>query len=564
MLKVFQYNLNTLFKFFGYPKATLIFLVIFFTSIIQIFGSVSIIPIVAILLDDGLVLKFIDQYNLIFLKKFDVLQLKFFFGFSFLIVLTFTHIINIFFQQLSNYVNHKISIKYKNLITKKIFDSKMEIFTYMDVPKISLLHNNFALKIGEYANISLFIIKDCLVFLLLIILIATASYQILFILLFFMTFLVTLFKFSKSKIKKISNNELKYDLELSHLSSSISYGFKEISLFNLTNRFLVRQKFIMEEKLLNSIRMIFLNNFPRFFLELLFFISILTYFLLLKKNNVTINELPYYAFYILAIIRTLPSLISIYKNSLSLKSFIPEFKELTKLEKLLFSKKRKIKLSKKIAIKTIKNNIEVKNLKYQYFNSNKIFSFNFKIPSKKKCLIAGKSGIGKTTFINLLLGMLKPKSGEIIVNGKNILDDMNAFSNIVSIVGQFNFFFAGSIMENICFKEKLNFAEKKKLHVIYNICGLNQIIKDFESLKKYNLFQNASNLSGGQRQRISLARSLFQNPKLLIIDEGLNALDKKSEIKILKNLKENYKNLSLLYITHRPRGNYFDHTINLK
>ena len=88
--------------------------------------------------------------------------------------------------------------------------------------------------------------------------------------------------------------------------------------------------------------------------------------------------------------------------------------------------------------------------------------------------------------------------------------------------------------------KKISLKERKELKNIFFICGLNNIIKEFDKIYTYKLKLNAPELSGGQRQRLSLARILFLKPKILMIDEGLNSLDIKSETQILKNILNYY------------------------
>ena len=99
---------------------------------------------------------------------------------------------------------------------------------------------------------------------------------------------------------------------------------------------------------------------------------------------------------------------------------------------------------------------------------------------------------------------------------------------------------------------------------IYYICGIINVEKNFKNIfiKKFNI--SAPELSGGQRQRLSIARSIFKKPKILFIDEGFNALDKKSEIEILRKIKKYLKNITIVYVSHRPIKKFFNKKIQIK
>ena len=114
-------------------------------------------------------------------------------------------------------------------------------------------------------------------------------------------------------------------------------------------------------------------------------------------------------------------------------------------------------------IKNFKKKIEVKNLQYFYEDPHKQFKFNFTIKKGEHVLIVGKSGAGKTTFLNLLSGLIQPKKGSVFIDEINTQDDPEGFDKLISYVTQFSYFFHETISANICFKKKLSNIELIKL-----------------------------------------------------------------------------------------------------
>ena len=137
-------------------------------------------------------------------------------------------------------------------------------------------------------------------------------------------------------------------------------------------------------------------------------------------------------------------------------------------------------------------------------------------------------------------------------------------TKIIGYVTQDIFLFPGTLYENISlskFSKKVNY---KKIKKIFEICGLDSIVKNVAELTSKRIELNSPELSGGQKQRIGIARILFSEPEILILDEATSALDLKSEMNILNNLINNYKNITLIAVSHRPVPNIFNNKIILK
>ena len=210
-----------------------------------------------------------------------------------------------------------------------------------------------------------------------------------------------------------------------------------------------------------------------------------------------------------------------------------------------------------------------RNINFSYNNENYIFeNLNLKIQKNKFIGIHGKSGSGKTTFINLLLGLLKPSKGEIIVNDQNIYDSLNQFQNIISYVPQDIYLIDSDIKENVSLEE----SENLNNHKIENIkkalqeaefFSNNEIIDEkFLSLK---VGQKGINLSGGQLQRVGIARAFYRKSQILILDEATRSLDNSTENEIIETLLKKKDELTIIMISHKIENfKYCDTIIEIK
>ena len=181
--------------------------------------------------------------------------------------------------------------------------------------------------------------------------------------------------------------------------------------------------------------------------------------------------------------------------------------------------------------------IQFKNLDFRY--GDHCVLNNFSLPIKKGDFIGitGKSGKGKTTILNLLLGFLQPSKGEIFINDHSVSTiELKKYWPMISYVRQQSFLIHDSILRNITLSE--NAYDEEKLEFALNISGLKDFItQSSEGLNKM-ITENGKNISGGQQQRIAIARALYKNAELILLDEPFNELDEGSTALLAQHFKE--------------------------
>ena len=550
-------NLYKYFNIFYSKREKFLYFSIIFLSIFAIFLDLiglSTIPVfIGLLIGDENVLNLIKKYDyLSFILNPDnyvinalLIILIFFFKFILQLTLLF------FNERLDYYVTTLNSSK---LFSKYLF---LPYINFISLNPSILLRN----IISEIGNVSKFfneiirLIKEfALIFLIIFILFfatySLANFKYFFFLFFFIIFFYLFFKkniLSRSKENQILMGQILRSLDsVFRINKEIRISLKQTFFLNYFSKKNIY--FFKNNSYLN-----FYNKSIRVVLEFFFIVVCLLLFITLSLEKKSGQEiLVYLTIFVFAGARLLPSLGSIvaslsnldkYKISLSLL-----FEELNKKYINLQYKKKNYNFFGPLI-----NNIEFRNVKFSFNNSNGFIFNRFNLNLKKNTLygVIGKSGSGKTTFLNVLSGLLRPSVGSVKVNGKNILYRENMWHTHISYVSQEIFLMDDSILSNIAFGINNENIDNKKINEIIELCELGPLIKSLPNGLKSNIGYNGAKLSGGQKQRVAIARALYQNKNVLILDEATNALDENLENKILDRIKLYYKNKVVILVSHR-------------
>tara|TARA_B100001989_G_C24524001_1_gene457547 strand:- start:953 stop:1690 length:738 start_codon:yes stop_codon:yes gene_type:complete len=207
-----------------------------------------------------------------------------------------------------------------------------------------------------------------------------------------------------------------------------------------------------------------------------------------------------------------------------------------------------------ISKRYFKKSIEIHNIAYGYDKKNYIINkFNLKINKGERILIKGKSGLGKTTLVNIICSLIKPSMGKIIIDGKvlgkNI--DYSLWRRQIGLVKQKTFLKNGKII-NLILGENLDCELKrsiKKAKYFAKLACIDDFIESLPNGYLHYIDEDGKSLSGGQMQRIAIANALSLNPALLILDESTTGVDKETESKIFKNLFD-LSQITIITISH--------------
>ena len=324
-------------------------------------------------------------------------------------------------------------------------------------------------------------------------------------------------------------------------------NIKEIKIFNLKDLFL--DKYQKPNLLFSKVgaRRDTLMQIPRLILELIIILGIYIMFIFLKKlslpNEDILVTLGVFAFasirMLVPISKAIKSVQTIKFNSVVIESIYNELKKY-----ISYRNKKKDKIINKF------NKIEFKNLSFKYDESDKILlqNINFQLTKGDRIGVIGKTGSGKTTLINILLGLIQPSSGEIFLN--NNKDGITTIYEEIGYVSQNIFLLNESVYYNITF-EKDTKNKDQNVNKLLKALDLDQFLNSLEFGLDSVLSEKGGNLSGGQIQRLGIARALYRNPKLLILDEATNSLDSDTENKVIDYIFKLKEIETIVIISHK-------------
>ncbi|RKT00900.1 ABC transporter ATP-binding protein [Chryseobacterium defluvii] len=200
----------------------------------------------------------------------------------------------------------------------------------------------------------------------------------------------------------------------------------------------------------------------------------------------------------------------------------------------------------------IKGDIEFRNVSYVYPNTGikALDNLSFTIKAGESLAIMGKTGSGKSTIALLLCRLIDPTEGEILIDGKNLKQhNLDNYRNFIGYIPQESYLFSDSIENNIGFA--IDHPSHEKVVEYATIADVHKNIIEFKEQYKTMVGERGVMLSGGQKQRICIARALIKDPKIIIFDDSLSALDTETEQNILENIEAKIHNATSIIITHR-------------
>ena len=304
-------------------------------------------------------------------------------------------------------------------------------------------------------------------------------------------------------------------------------------------------------------RYIFISQMPRIIIETMVVSGLLVMIVVkLAVGNAPEEIVPLLGVLALAAFRLMPSanrIISLF-NTIKFQQplFYELYPELMDIKERQESKKETYYLSVQPKLKFEKS-IQVNKLRFAYpeGRENVLRDISFSIGKGDFAGIIGPSGAGKTTFVDILLGLLKPSDGNIKVDGQDIFDNIRSWQANLSYVPQSIYLIDGSVKENIALGVAPENIDNALIEKSLHMAELYDFVSDLPEGMETRVGERGVKLSGGQRQRIGIARALYQQPEVLILDEATSALDNDTEKSITDTILKLKGQITIIAIAHR-------------
>ena len=361
-----------------------------------------------------------------------------------------------------------------------------------------------------------------------------------------------IYKFNKDLLKRIGIERVAAN-EARFIALNEGFGAsKEVKMCNLEKLYLKRFANPAETYSSHLATATIIANIPRFVLELISFGGLLLVVLyLMAKSGDFASAIPVISVYAFAGYRLMPSLQQLYSSATQLRfagsaldTIINELMSMTTTNDL-----------KGLNEITFEKSIMLNNICYEYPSSSKpaVQNVSLTIPAKSKVGFVGTTGGGKTTCVDLILGLLQSKSGSLTVDGQ-IIDDTNRrnWQSKIGYVPQQIYLIDDTIAANIAFGVPARDIDMDKVIHAAKTAFLHEFVTDKLPYQyRTKVGERGIRLSGGQRQRIGIARALYQNPEILVMDEATSALDNLTEQSVMEAVHSLANEITVIMVAHR-------------
>lgn len=545
----------------------LVILFILFGTLLEILGIGMILPILNALIQEN----YLENQYIFYLNSFFNNPEKIKFIIYCVFVLMFIYTIK---SILISFINFKISrlnkriLEYLTVNMFKVYINRSYLFhansnsAYL-TKNILSESNNLTFIIIAIINIFSEII---LLFFVTLLLFMYDPFLTLVLISFIIFILIFLNFLSKRKLINIGSKRQKFDTQrYKLLQKSFGPPIKLIKILGLEKFYHDQYSDVASKYASVTTLQIFLQSLPKIFFELLFIISIGSLIIFLIFTGYTLNQVVIsLGFLGVIFFRLMPSFVKLIGNWNTIRFATGGYKvvysELKDLQKEISS-------NQNIETLPFDKEIQIKNLSFRFDRDKKeLFrNLNFKIAKGSTIGIIGPSGSGKTTLINLLCGLIETEEGNLFVDNIDIKNKIKSWQKNIGFVPQQVILDDDTIKKNIAIGIEENKIDTDKIFNVLKYSKLYDFVEKQQDGINTKVGESGSLISGGQLQRLGIARALYRDPKLLVLDESTSNLDLKTENEIIETVNKLKKNdITVIIVSHRESTLKFcDQIINL-
>lgn len=538
---------------------------IFIGGILETLGVSGMIPVVTAILDPDKLVKYVNQYeflgNLCSALHIDVaktgsITIALIAGLILIFIIKNIYILFLTYQQ--NTFITQTRNKMISRVMAEFLNRPYEQYLGADIPTVfritdSDIPQTFSLILAMLQLASEIVVSG----LIFIVLLMQNVSLTLFILLVFSMMTLLILKVLKPRLNRIGAKNQAIQSRIAKWRLQAIYGLKDVKVLN-REEFFVRNYYETGRTGANVARnYAVLNNTPRLLIETVFIVAVLSYvaFYISGEGNVDamLTTLTTFA---VAAMRVLPSVnrINTYITEIaytqpSLDFVYQNLQEGMKTDAMLAERKANSQTEKL----KLEDKIELKHIGFHYPDTDKnIFhDAHMIVPKGKSVGIIGASGAGKSTIVDVLLGLLHAQEGEITCDGVDIFKNYESWLAQIGYIPQSIYLIDESIRENIAFGIDEDQIDEARIWEVLKEAQLKEFVEELPEGLDTTIGDRGVRLSGGQRQRIGIARALYHNPEILVFDEATSALDHDTEAAVMEAVNSFHGKKTMIIIAHR-------------
>ena len=536
-------------------KQMLFLLILLFIGMtLEMFGLGIILPVLAVILDENT----INNYPIL-TSWLNNLGLKSYKEISIFLVstLAFVYLIKTIFLVVVTFFQNKfIQVTIRDVIDNlfsNYLEQPYEAFVSRNTSEYIKVIQTETQYFTTYVQAILTIITEsALTISVLLVFILVEPIGAVLIFLFFGILSSLFFQLSKNKLKTWGKKREGLDKSISKIIIESLGNIREVKIFNIPNFF--KEK--LRTKNFNKAELTYFQNTlvqsPRFYLELVSVVGLSLFIISFVVQDKDIVELiSVIGVFVAGSFRVIPSLnrliqarqhIKYHDNTLDLI-----FNELNINDELFEEQDKKEK-----RVLSFDSSLELRDITFKYSKGDDCIlkNLNFKIHNGESVGVIGESGSGKSTFVDILSGLLFPSNGDIIIDNQKLSHTNFAnWKNLIGYVSQTTNLIDDTIISNVAFGERNPDLDKVKNAL--KDSQLSEFINTLPEGINTKIGEKGVMLSGGQIQRLAIARALYKNPKILILDEATSSLDNNTEKRLIQSINNLKKKVTILMIAHR-------------
>ena len=542
-------------------------ILMFLASILETLGIASIFPLINFLTDQEKSISYLDNFFINFT----------FFGSNYIIflicIIFLVYLIKNIFLSFYYWFENKFAYNTRFNLGVRLYKG------YLMRPYKFHLKNNSSILVTKIVqetsifgsaimNLSALITEIMVVIGITSLLLVIKPYETFYVIIIILSASIIFYYFTKKKTFQLGKSLVATQKSTMKILNESLRSLQEIIIFRASEYFykLFKSKSMEVSEL--GYKMSFINRMPKIWFEMVAII-IISFIIIYStlQNQSTVSTLGTLGIFFLSALKIIPSinkilvaLQSMRYSETAITSLFNDI-ELFKDQKILSKediKLKKFNFTKKIIFKDI-------GFKFTSEGNEILKNINFEIKKKEFIAIIGKTGSGKTTFLNLLMGLLEPTSGQITVDDRDIYNDVEKWRSNLGFVPQNINLLDDSLKKNIAYGQLDDLIKETNIKKSIELSQLSTFLKNNKEQLDESIGESGIKISGGQKQRIAIARALYNNPEILIFDEPTSSLDPVTTSKLFDTLKKLNNEKTIILVSHDIKDfNIFDKVYEIK